>query len=61
MSKSIFKANLIPHVLLDLSLDSSMASHFKETSLSLMEVIEGCGHINSSSPELEGQQIFILG
>ena len=55
MSKSIFKANLIPHVLLDLSLDTSMASHLQEASLPLMEVIKGCCHINSSSPKINNR------
>ena len=32
--------NLIPHVLLHLCLNSSMASHFQEASLPLVEVIE---------------------
>jgi len=43
--------NLIPHVLLDLSLDASMTRHFEEAGLPLVEVIEGCCHVNSSSPQ----------
>jgi hypothetical protein len=34
------RKDLIPHVLLRLCLDSSMASHFQEASLPLVEVIE---------------------
>ena len=55
-SKLKFCLNLIPHVLLDLSMDASMARHFEEAGLPLVEVIEGCCHVNSSSPKLIVQQ-----
>ena len=35
-----------------------MTRHFEEASLPLVEVIEGCCHVNSSSPVLIVQQVI---